>query len=43
MAPDDGDGQNSIQASDFNPAKLNNAAVIDDFNTSLQLMQLEGN
>ena len=31
--------QNSIQASDFNPAKLNNAAVIDDFNTSLQLMQ----
>ena len=31
--------QNSIQASDFNPAKLNNADVINDFNTSLQVMQ----
>ena len=31
--------QNSIQPSDFDPAKLNNADVIDDFNTSLQVMQ----
>ncbi len=31
--------QNIIQASDFNPAKLNNADVINDFNTSLQVMQ----
>lgn len=31
--------QNSIQASDFNPAKLNNADIINDFNTSLQVMQ----
>ncbi len=31
--------QNSIQASDFDPAKLNNADVINDFNTSLQVMQ----
>ena len=31
--------QNSIQASDFDPAKLNNADVINDFNTSLQVLQ----
>jgi outer membrane protein len=31
--------QNIVEAADFNPAKLNNAAVINDFNTSLTVMQ----
>ncbi len=31
--------QNSITASDFDPALLNNADVINDFNTSLQVTQ----
>ena len=31
--------QNSVQQSDFMPEKLNNADVINDFNTSLQVMQ----
>jgi outer membrane protein TolC len=31
--------QNTIQASDFDPAKLNNADIINDFNTSLQVTQ----
>ena len=31
--------QSSIQASDFLPEKLNNPNVINDFNTSLQVMQ----
>jgi outer membrane protein len=31
--------QNTVDASDFDPAKLNNADIINDFNTSLQVMQ----
>ncbi len=31
--------QNTIEASDFDPAKLNNADIINDFNTSIQVMQ----
>ncbi len=31
--------QNTIEQADFIPAKLNNADVINDFNTSLQVMQ----
>ncbi|EAT59316.1 TolC family protein [Chlorobium ferrooxidans] len=31
--------QNIVQQSDFDPAKLNNADVINDFNTSIQVMQ----
>jgi outer membrane protein len=31
--------QNIVEAADFYPAKLNNAGVINDFNTSLQIMQ----
>ncbi|NTV97540.1 MAG: TolC family protein [Chlorobiaceae bacterium] len=31
--------QNIVETADFNPAKLNNADVINDFNTSLQVMQ----
>jgi len=31
--------QNSVQQADFDPAKLNDAATINDFNTSLQVMQ----
>ncbi len=31
--------QNIVQQSDFMPAKLNNADVINDFNTSIQVMQ----
>ncbi|WP_076790165.1 TolC family protein [Chlorobium sp. KB01] len=31
--------QNIVQQSDFDPARLNNADVINDFNTSIQVMQ----
>ncbi|NHQ61149.1 TolC family protein [Chlorobium sp. BLA1] len=31
--------QNSVQQSDFMPEKLNNADIINDFNTSIQVMQ----
>ncbi|MBM3162904.1 MAG: TolC family protein [Chlorobi bacterium] len=31
--------QNIVRQADFDPAKLNNAATINDFNTSLQVMQ----